>query len=262
MDLSRPDVIELIRRNYVPAAAAFPALAKLATDGKMETLPRGQTAFYIVSPEGKLIQSQVRGIGGEALVAFLKAGISKFGNVAPRPPQPSTALSPNWGIGELAGKARVGLFFRMIGANSEYRIWNIDLKHLSAMAPTKVEPGASYAIPQGIVRELLPVVGYIPPWIPDRVRKAQVTATVVSVNQSSVDVRLEGALAGNYTTGYPADGQIKGLLTFSRSGRPLTMMVVCQGTYNPGWTVYKTEGVMDWKAGAESVRSTRSSRAH
>lgn len=249
MDLCSEVIVDLIRTNYVPVAAAPPTLTKLASEGTIDSLPEGQTSFHVVSGEGKQLLSDTSGIGGDNLVSLLKQGIRKFGNVTPREVKAAASLSPGWGVGASGGMARVGLFFRLVGHETEYRVWKIDLKHLRSMAPPRAEVGATYVIPETTCRQLLPVLGYIPPWVPNQTTKARLQAKIMSVTQDAIEVRLTGELAGQHNKDGPtAEGKFEALLTFSQDKEPRSLLLVNDGTCTVEWGPYQIQGLMEWRA--------------
>jgi hypothetical protein len=275
--LSDDRVIEFVSRNFVPIAQNLYVIREEKGPAGdffrdiQKQRPNQYQGLYIVNAEGKVLASHQQFNSEKTwtneLLADLKPGLKAVGEIKPRDLKHVDPL-PHRGIGVREdGSVVLALYLRFSIKGVPLREVpdpTIDSLPLSAAewtkwAPFKPEAGATWSLPEGVVRKFSRVLGpsdedSMPR--PKEVQSVQFSGKVQSVEDGIAYLTYEGRISGFHETQSNkgkchGEAMLIGVGVYDvKNGRMLSMTLVFDGVFRgvkPYNQPAKYSAVVEWK---------------
>lgn len=218
--LSREEVVRRVSAGFIPVALDRQALAPGNDQEFFRSLQRQRPQFHgiwMTSPDGLVLASNEGGDGKglegwtREILGAIDVALKAFGPAAPRRVEPAD-LTPYRGRGvHPDGSVSLAVYARLMRRGARDGPVALDAVTLTAtegslLVPPSITVGAEWAVPEAVARKFCRIVSpvsdpeFMP--LPDRAKKAELRATVESLDGATATLRL----TGRWETEHPVSG--------------------------------------------------------
>jgi hypothetical protein len=270
--LSDPAVIRKVAAHFVPVAVNLYKIRK-ATDAGGDLFHSVQRqkdqyqGLWIVSPEGKVLAAhheiKDQKHWSREVLDVLDAGLQAFGPVTARQAKPTDPL-PHRGVGVLPdGTVTLAVYTRYLHQDRRdgpavLDTLPVSAQEWSAFAPPEPTPGADWALPEAVARQLCrglsPSSDQSTMPRPGEVTAVHLTGRVVEVKAGVAQLRYSGEIAAQHNyEGKLSSGQaqVAGVGEYDvKAKRMQLLLLVFEGTHRspPPYdkSTRETGAVVEW----------------